>query len=581
MAGRGTRALERLEFIVELHDLVSAKMAGLSRRITRFQTAMRRAAFGMRMGFIVATAAVVGLIGVLRPAIAQERALAQVNTLGVQARALGQLSQASLRFAEQFGTASADFVSSAYDIQSAIANLKPEALVAFTRAANLTAIATRSDAATMTDYFGTMYGIFHREAERLGKANWVRKLAGQTTMAVRLFKTTGAELAAGFSRLGAQAESLGMSLTTQLAVIGTLKSTMSGEEAGTKFERFLLGIGNAEQVLGVRLTDLKGRLLALPEVLARLHKRLGDINTVAKMDLLKKAFGRATAVQFVQLLISQTDKIRKNIALIGKAGGIKTAEEAAHRGTTAFDRFKGSVEALATDFSMRVARATDPLLDKFSRGLHTIRGWIDALPNLTALVGGLTAALFGLTAALAILYIVVQVLKIAWNAVKIFSFASSIFSPWGLALIGIVAVLVEVVKHWKQVKQWGVEAATAISGAWHKVLGWIEGKLKALGDLVRKITPDWLQRVVAPATVTVTPSAMRAAGVAPEPQIDWGPKTAFARPPSPDVIRGQAREAINHAAQGGGNRTTVVNIHTTKAPDAGMLHRTLALEGNG
>ncbi|WP_206196936.1 hypothetical protein [Zooshikella ganghwensis] len=80
------------------------------------------------------------------------------------------------------------FVRASYDIQSAIGGLTGQELSQFTKASGVLAAATKADTATITNYMGTMYGIFSEQAEVMGKANWVNMVAGQTASAVQMFK---------------------------------------------------------------------------------------------------------------------------------------------------------------------------------------------------------------------------------------------------------------------------------------------------------------------------------------------------------------------------------------------------------
>jgi hypothetical protein len=92
----------------------------------------------------------------LAPGLGQNAALGEVESLGVAADALELLNQKSLQFSIAYGESAAGFVRSAYDIQSAIAGLTGSEPAVFTNSSNVLAKATKADAATVTDYVGTM-----------------------------------------------------------------------------------------------------------------------------------------------------------------------------------------------------------------------------------------------------------------------------------------------------------------------------------------------------------------------------------------------------------------------------------------
>ena len=139
---------------------------------------------GLGLAGMVGTA--YALKAAMAPALGQNAALGEVASLGVAADALELLNQKSLEFSIAYGTNATAFVSSAYDIQSAIAGLTGTQLATFTGASNLLAKATKADAATITNYVGTMYGIFQKQADSMGKGAWVEQLTGQTATAVQM-----------------------------------------------------------------------------------------------------------------------------------------------------------------------------------------------------------------------------------------------------------------------------------------------------------------------------------------------------------------------------------------------------------
>ncbi|WP_284521069.1 phage tail tape measure protein [Shigella boydii] len=99
-----------------------------------------------------------------------------------------QLRKTSQTFAINYGESASNFVRSAYDIQSAIAGLQGDELPKFTEASAILAKATKSDTATITNYMGTMYGVFKNTAEKMGRTQWVEQIAGQTATAFRCSK---------------------------------------------------------------------------------------------------------------------------------------------------------------------------------------------------------------------------------------------------------------------------------------------------------------------------------------------------------------------------------------------------------
>ena len=213
-------ALQHLDFIVKLTDMASGPagkiMTQMDTMTTKVQDGYKKIGYGAA-GIWGAGAA---LDNLLTPAKEMDRALGEVKSLDVADKTLKQLTSTSLKFSMQYGESAADFVRSSYDIQSAISGLVGNELATFTNASNILAKGTKADAATITDYVGTMYGIFKNGADEMGKGQWVEMLAGQTAAAVQIFKTTGGEMSAAFGRLGAEATSNGVAMNEQMAILG-------------------------------------------------------------------------------------------------------------------------------------------------------------------------------------------------------------------------------------------------------------------------------------------------------------------------------------------------------------------------
>ena len=188
---------------------------------------------------MTAAGAGLALEGMVSPALDLNRALADVSSLDVDPKGLKLLDATAKQYAMSYRGTAAEFVNSSYAIQSGIAGLDATQLADFTRASNVLAKATKADAATMTNYAGTMYGIFKQQADAQGKSSWIEDVAGKSAYAIQIFKTSGTEMSAAFTALGANATSSGIKLEEQMAILGQLQATMSGSEAGTKSAAFI------------------------------------------------------------------------------------------------------------------------------------------------------------------------------------------------------------------------------------------------------------------------------------------------------------------------------------------------------
>ncbi|MDF2414663.1 phage tail tape measure protein [Aeromonas sp. 1HA1] len=479
--------MEKLMMQVALVDQVTKPLQGINAQIDQVSKAGRQGWSNMAMGATTVAAGGMAIQSALGPAIEMDRALGEVASLDVQKDVLGALGREALSLSVKYGESAAEIVRSSYDIQSAIAGLEGNELPAFTRASTTLAKATKADTATITNYMGTMYGIFEQQAKMMGKANWVEDLAGKTATAVQMFKTTGQGMADAFGAIGANATAAGISMDEQFAVLGQLQATMSGGEAGTKFKAFLAGVGGAQKALGMQFTDAAGNMLPVLTVLDQLKGRYGETLSVAEGDELKKAFGSDEAVSMLKLLMTNTKALGVNINALANTHGMGKAEQMAASMTDQWQRVEQGWFAIRAAAFGVVLPAINAVVGAFADGANDVLRWTHLFPNLTKVVSYAMLAIVGLSMVTGAWMLIAGIAKmatlglgIAWSlitaplgllnaglatfraimlAVNIAMYAN----PIGLIIAGIVLLIgavAAVIYYWDDLKKtfsdWGV-----------------------------------------------------------------------------------------------------------------------------
>lgn len=479
--------MEKLMMQVALVDQVTKPLAGINAQMDKVSKAGRQGWSNMAMGATTVAGGVMAIQGALGPAIEMDRALAEVASLDVQKDVLGALGREALKLSVQYGESATEIVRSSYDIQSAIAGLEGNELPAFTRASTTLAKATKADTATITNYMGTMYGIFEQQAKQMGKANWVEDVAGKTALAVQLFKTTGQGMADAFGAIGANATAAGISMDEQFAVIGQLQATMSGGEAGTKFKSFLAGVGGAQKALGMQFTDSAGNMLPVLTILDKLKMRYGETMSVAEGDELKKAFSSDEAVAMIKLLMTNTKGLATNINALANTHGMGKAEQMAASMTDQWERVTQAWFAIRAAAFGVVLPAINAVVGVFADGANDVLRWTHLFPNLTKvvsyamltivglsmvtgawmLVAGLAKlATLGLGIAWTVIMAPLNLLKaglVAFRAILLAVNIAMYANPIGLIIAGIVLLIgavAAVIYYWDDLKKtfsdWGV-----------------------------------------------------------------------------------------------------------------------------
>lgn len=426
-------ATSKLDFILSLVDRVSQPLGKVKTSFSDLATQGQRGITQMGVGMAGIVGTAFALKAAMAPALGQVAALGEVQSLGVTADALDLLNQKSLEFSIAYGENATAFVSSAYDIQSAIAGLTGTQLATFTHSSNLLAKATKADAGTITNYVGTMYGIFQKQADAMGKGAWVEQLTGQTATAVQMFKTTGQGMSNAFTALGASAASAGIGAAEQMAILGTLQATMSGGEAGTKYRAFLAGAYGAQEKLGLSFTDSQGRMLPMLDILGKMNGKFGELDA-AETDLISKAFGGKQAMGLITQLLPKTGDLANSIDQLGKVKGLEQAEKMASTIADPWERFDSAIMAVRISIGQVLLPVLNPLIDQLTNTAATFQRWITLFPNVARWLGYVTLGVLGLVAAAAALTV----------AAGLFSVLSLLVSPIALIVFGISALVVTI-----------------------------------------------------------------------------------------------------------------------------------------
>lgn len=412
-------ALQKLLFAIGVSDEGSAKLLRFQKSVDRTCRQVRANFEGIKAGALSAAGAGMTIYELVNPAVDFNRAVGEVSSLGTAKDAMEALQTSAKQFAMQYGGSAAEVVRSSYDIQSAIAGLKGKELGTFTTAAATLAKGTKADTATITAYMGTMYGIFKTQADKMGRAQWVEQLAGRTAYAVQMFKTTGTEMSAAFTALGANATAAGISAQEQLAVLGQLQSTMSGSEAGTKYKAFLSGVGNAQKTLGLKFTDKGGNMLGMDKILDKIRGKFGEALNVKEADQLKKAFGSDEAVSLIKLLLNDTNALKKNISDLGTINNMDPAKKMAKSMTDMWSRLGGVWNVIRITFAQRMLPAIEAAGDKLVVFLGYIKKCMDIAPGLTGKLGLIVVAAIAMAGVMGVLGLVVAANRLAFLGLRV------------------------------------------------------------------------------------------------------------------------------------------------------------------
>ncbi|WP_419737408.1 phage tail tape measure protein [Pseudomonas sp. COR18] len=413
-----TNASSRLDFILNLTDKVSAPLAKVTRGFNDLAEKGEANIRQIGTGFAGLYGAVTAMEGSLSPALDVNRALGDVRSLGVAEDALDSLNNKALEFSIAYGASAEEFISSAYSIQGAVKGLAGTQLAAFTNSSAVLAKATKSDKSTMGDYVGTLYNLQKQAADAMGKSQWVEKLAGQTALAVQLFRTSGEQMKDGFKEAGAIATASGIDLAEQMAVLGSLSSTMESGDAGGKYKAFFENIENASTKLGMKFTDTNGKVLPMLDILAKLQGKFGDLKGAAANAKIQEAFSNEGA-QVIGALAGDTDRLRDGIDKLGKVRGLEQAEKMAQAMVDPWQQFSAAVTALRISFGQVLIPVLQPVMTRLVEMGKVLVRWTKLFPNITRVIGIASLTMLACAAAMSALTLVVGLSKTSLMSLRL------------------------------------------------------------------------------------------------------------------------------------------------------------------
>ncbi|WP_232784191.1 phage tail tape measure protein [Moritella sp. Urea-trap-13] len=420
--------MDSLMMTVGLIDQATSPLHSIENTITQTADAGRIGWDKMAGGTAGLVAAGFAVQSALMPAIEMDRVLGEVKSLGVVDADLQKLQQTALGFSAEYGKSATEVVEAAYDIKSAFGNISGDELADITKSSAVLAAATKADTATITSYMGTMYGVFKNQADMMGTGIWSKQVAGMTAQSVEMFKTTGKGMSDAFTSIGANATASGIGMNEQMAILGTLQSTMSGSQAGTQYKAFLAGVGKAQDELNLSFTDSQGAMLPMYDILGKLKGRFGETFDVAESDSLKKAFGSDEAVSMIKLLMADTDGLASSIETLGDVKGMGKAESMAGAMTDQWERLDASWYAIRAGVFGLILPSINGVVGAMANGIGTLLEWTQMFPHITTYLGYAALAIIGGAGALA-----------AWNLIV--GLSTLVTAGWGSAVVIMSSVM--------------------------------------------------------------------------------------------------------------------------------------------
>ncbi|HDW0119037.1 TPA: phage tail tape measure protein [Enterobacter asburiae] len=400
--------MKQLDFTLSLIDKLSRPLKQVQNNVTGFADKSKAAFARIGGGALALAGTGMAIKGALSPAIEMYDTLNDAAAKGIDSTALKTVQRDALAFSTTYGASAVEFVKSTEEINAAIAGLTGNELPKVTKVANVLAFAMKSTAAETSEFMGQMFGNFSSDAARLGKVQFAEQLAGKMVFMRKTFGTEMATIKDLMEGARGVGTNYGIGLDEQLAVLGQLSRTL-GTEASSAYEGFMTGAIDGAKKLGLSFTDATGKMLSMPEMLAKLQGKYGkslegNLKAQAELD---EAFGDSSAV--VKQLYGNVALLQRNITELGGADGLKRTQEMATKMVKPWDRFIAIMTAIKTVIGLTLIPVLYPLLNRLANMGQTFARWMQLFPNIARVVGYATMALLGFAAVGAVTNIVMGI----------------------------------------------------------------------------------------------------------------------------------------------------------------------------
>lgn len=409
--------MKQLDFTLSLIDKITRPLKQVKASVTGFADASNQAfaTIGMGVGGLVGTG--MAIKGALEPAVQMFDAMQEASARGVSNDALKHITKQALNFSMQYGTAADEYVKSSAAIRASVGGLTDGELSRVTSIANTVAKALGATAEETTSFYGQMFGNFRAEADAMGHVQFAEQLAGKMAYMRNTFGAGLAEITDLMEGARGAGNNYGISINEQLAVMGELRKTL-GSEASGSYEGFLSGAVEGAKKLGLSFTDANGKLLAMPDILQKLHSKYGasiegNLKAQAELD---DAFGDSSAV--IKQLYGNVDTLQRHITELGGSDGLKRTQEMAEKMTRPWDRLMSVWTAIRMAVGLTLLPVLYPLINTLADGGQQFAKWMEMFPNIARAVGYAALAVLSFAAVGATANIVMGVSQFVMTGVR-------------------------------------------------------------------------------------------------------------------------------------------------------------------
>lgn len=427
-----------LDFVIKLTDRVTKPLKRVQAQFKAFNATAANSFKKIGGGSIALFAAAKSITALLSPTEEMDRALKNASIGGVSS--IDNLRTAAKKFSAEYGTSALDFVNSASSIKGALSGISDVDVPQAVAAMNMLSRATGESVDTSTAYIEQMASNYKNTANKIGQLNFARHAAGIAAYAKNNFNISTQQLQSMMQKTKGTAANNGVSMAEQSVVLSMASKSLGNGAAGS-YAALYKNLGKAGKELGLSFADANGKMLSMPEIIAKIQGKFGkDLSkNIKAQELLDKAFGAGADI--VKTLANNSDELNQHVKEIGKGQNFKLMQKMAQGNVKPLERINAQFMNIKESIGRALLPVLMPVMDTISQLIKRFARWLEMFPNIAKWIGIVVVGLLGFAGISAVISILSGAISMLIGILKLFKFfvfsSIQILKLFRLALIGI------------------------------------------------------------------------------------------------------------------------------------------------
>jgi TP901 family phage tail tape measure protein len=427
-----------LDFVIKLTDRATKPLKKVQAQIKAFNATAASSFKKIGGGSIALFAVAKSITGLLSPAEEMDRALKNASLGGVSS--INELRTAAKKFSAEYGTSAIDFVNSASSIKGALSGISEADVPQAVAAMNMLSKATGESVDTSTAYIEQMAASYKGTVNKIGQLNFARHAAGIAAYAKNNFNVSTQQLQSMMQKTKGTAANNGVSMSEQAIVLSMASKSLGAGAAGS-YAALYKNLGKAGKELGLSFADANGKMLSMPEIIAKIQGKFGkDLSkNIKAQEALDKALGAGSDI--VKALAGNSDELNQHMKEIGKGQNFKLMQKMAQGNVKPLERINAQFMNIKESIGRALLPVLMPVMDTISQLIKRFARWLEMFPNIAKWIGIVAVGLLGfagISAVISILSGSISMLIAVFNLFKFVVVSSiQILKLFRLTLVGI------------------------------------------------------------------------------------------------------------------------------------------------